>query len=96
MINSRRNTRLDECASKFNPASVITAERWEQLQKEHIGFLRLKQVVDLTGRSKSSIYSGARAGTFPMWVNIGANSTAWKKADVMAWIESRPYACETA
>lgn len=96
MIDTRRNARLDEGASVWNSALHISAERWEQLQREHAGFLRLKQVVELTGKSKSQIYANGRAGTFPMWILIGPNSTAWRAADVFAWIESRPYACEAA
>ncbi len=95
-LDARRNTRLDEGAAKWDSASHISAERWEQLQKERDGFLRLKRVVELTGKSRSAIYRDARAGLFPMWILIGPNSTAWRAADVFAWIESRPYACETA
>lgn len=96
MIDTREKARLNEGASMWSQFPLISPERWEQLQKEHEGFLRLKRVVELTGKSKSQIYADGRAGTFPMWVRIGPNSTAWRAADVFAWIESRPYACEAA
>ena len=95
-IDTRRTTRLDEGAAKWDSASHISAERWEQLQKEREGVLKLRRVVELTGKSRSAIYRDARAGRFPMWVITGPNSTAWRAADVFAWIESRPYACEAA
>ena len=95
MKDSRKKVRLNEGASMWSPIPLISAERWEQLQKEHAGFLRLKQVVELTRKSKTQIYADGRAGTFPMRVHAGPNFTAWKAADVFAWIESRPYACET-
>jgi prophage regulatory protein len=52
-------------------------------------FLRLSQVIDVTGLSRSSIYAYMAAGTFPTAVNIGARSIAWAESDVTAWISSR-------
>ena len=92
--DTRRIARLDNGASIWNPVPLISAERLAELEKEHAGVLRLKQVVELSGKSKSQIYRGGRDGTFPMWVRIGANSTGWRAWEVHAWIESRPYACD--
>jgi prophage regulatory protein len=47
--------------------------------------LRLKQVVEMTGLSRSSIY---RHG--PPRRQVGPNAVGWLESDVMQWIQSRP------
>lgn len=54
--------------------------------------LRIRQVQEATGRSRSSIYIGIRDGTFPLPVRVGARAIAWHAHEVAAWIESRPRA----
>ena len=40
-------------------------------------FLRLRQVIEATGRSRSSIYEAIKEGTFPPPIPIGARAVAW-------------------
>lgn len=68
------------------------AERLEALRASDPGFIRLPRVVALTGLSKSTVWDRSRLGTFPAPVKIGEHATAWKKAEVLAWMESRPSA----
>lgn len=51
--------------------------------------LRLPEVVQITGRSKTMIYADARAGRFPKGFLIGARARAWAPSDVMDWLENR-------
>ncbi len=51
-----------------------------QGEKEHIGLLPV---------SPAQIWRWVRAGTFPQPVKLGPNLTAWRAADVQAWLESR-------
>ena len=48
--------------------------------------IRLKQVMELTGKSRSSIYADK---SFPQRIQIGARSVAWDKQEVLDWIEQR-------
>lgn len=52
------------------------------------GLLRLPQVVALVGVSKSHWWALVRAGRAPAAVRIGTRCTAWRAADVAAWIEA--------
>ena len=52
--------------------------------------LRLPQVRDLTGLSRSTIYRKMAKGEFPDQVQIGERAVGWKAVDIAAWIESRP------
>ena len=48
--------------------------------------IRLKQVVAETGISRSSIYRGIKAGTFPNLVPLGARAVGWRRGDIDAWL----------
>ena len=51
--------------------------------------LRLPRVIELTGRSRPSIYVAIRAGTFPNPVKIGQRAVAWVSTDIEHWISER-------
>lgn len=48
--------------------------------------LRLKNVIELTGKSRSAIYADK---TFPGSIAIGPRSVAWDAAEIHDWIEER-------
>ncbi|XVJ70355.1 MAG: AlpA family phage regulatory protein [Rhizobacter sp.] len=52
--------------------------------------LRLSEVMRRTGLGKSSIYAGAKSGTFPSPVQIGGRAVAWHEHEIDAWIDARP------
>ena len=66
-------------------------DAWEKLKEKFNGVYRLKKVCELTGLSKTTIYSRVREGTFPRFVKSGT-MTAWRAADVQAWLEELDYA----
>lgn len=51
--------------------------------------LRLRQVINLIGISRSSIYQLERDGRFPKRVAIGPRSVAWRESEILEWIASR-------
>jgi len=51
--------------------------------------LRLPVVIKKAGISRSSIYAGVKAKTFPKPIDLGERSIGWLEADVDSWIESR-------
>ena len=50
---------------------------------------RIKEVVQLTGLSSSSIYKQIRLGNFPRGVKLTSRSTGWSSDDIDDWIKSR-------
>ena len=54
--------------------------------------LRRREVEDMTGLSRSSIYRLMKLGLFPRPVKVGRSAVRWNKSAVAAWIESRPVA----
>jgi prophage regulatory protein len=54
-----------------------------------IYFLRLPQVKQLTGLSRSSIYAKIQNGDFPSPINLGGRAVAWIDHEVEDWIRER-------
>lgn len=59
---------------------------------EHLAtdLVRLPTVLRATGLSRPSVYRLARAGKFPRPRKLGERASAWRWADVLGWINSRP------
>jgi prophage regulatory protein len=53
-------------------------------------FLRIRQVMQLTGLSRMTIYRLELAGEFPKRRQLSKNSVAWLDTDITQWAESRP------
>ena len=51
--------------------------------------LRLPDVIERVGFSRSSIYAFVDNGTFPMPVQIGIRAVGWLDSDVDDWISDR-------
>ena len=55
--------------------------------------LRLWQVKELTGLSRSTIYAEIAKGKFPRQIKLtGARTVGWHEAAIIQWIESRQQA----
>ena len=52
--------------------------------------LRRRDVEELTGLSRASIYRLISEGGFPRPVRVSATAVRWKSSDIDAWIKSRP------
>jgi prophage regulatory protein len=52
--------------------------------------LRLKAVIELTGLCRSNVYRLEAEGTFPARVRLSERASAWRREEVVAWIEARP------
>lgn len=51
--------------------------------------VRTKELVHLTGRSRTSIWRDELEGSFPQRVRIGRNAVGWRLSQVMAWLAAR-------
>lgn len=67
----------------------LDAERLEALKKDYPGLIRLPRVKELTSLGKTTIYSMLHAGRFPDRMKLSPTVSAWRYADVMAWIEEQ-------
>lgn len=54
--------------------------------------LRRRQVEELTGLSRASIYRLMGSGRFPQPVRVSDTAVRWKLSDITIWMESRPVA----
>ena len=55
-------------------------------------FLRIRQVMQLTGLSRMTIYRLELSGKFQQRRRLSQNSVAWLESDIELWAESRPIA----
>ena len=69
----------------------MTAQaRTAETAHQHIDrMLRRKEVEQITARSRSAIYEGMAAGTFPKPVKIGSRAVAWPESVIRNWIAER-------
>ena len=51
--------------------------------------IRKCRVLEMTGRSYSSIYRDEKAGRFPPRVRLGPNSVGWYEHEVQDWVQTR-------
>ncbi len=54
-----------------------------------MNILRLPEVRQRTGRSRSRIYADVQAGKFPKPINIGPRAIGWIQSEVDDWIAAR-------
>lgn len=52
-------------------------------------FLRIRQVIERVGLSRSAVYALAKSGQFPAPIKIGQRASAWLASDVDDWQKQR-------
>ena len=61
-----------------------------------VTLIRIRDVVSMTGISKSQVYRLANMGAFPKPTRLTAQSVAWVKQEVQAWIDDKVQARDSA
>ncbi|MBF8725467.1 helix-turn-helix transcriptional regulator [Pseudomonas putida] len=51
-------------------------------------FMRINEVIAVTGLGRNTIYRRMREGTFPKQIRLGPNSVAWLESSISAWMSS--------
>lgn len=59
------------------------------IDMEDLRVLRLEEVKQIVGVSRSTIYSWMKDGHFPESVSLGPRSVGWLSSDISAWIQHR-------
>jgi excisionase family DNA binding protein len=52
-------------------------------------YINIREVMERLGLSKATIYSWAKAGTFPKQKKFGC-STRWSLHEIEEWVKTRP------
>lgn len=50
--------------------------------------IRLREVLEICGKSRSSVYESIKRGEFPAPVKLCGRSSAWVKSEVIQWAEA--------
>ena len=51
--------------------------------------LRVREVLEMTGMSRSFIYAQMAEGTFPKQIHLGPRTIVWNEREVVQWMEDR-------
>jgi prophage regulatory protein len=63
----------------------VALERRAPSNRADVRFLRLKEVLAICGKSRSSVYDAIKKGEFPKPVKLSGRSSAWIKSEVEQW-----------
>lgn len=70
----------------FVAVRIVTVEEDMADEKDLDRFLRLNEVLHVTGLGRNTVYRRIREGTFPKQVRIGPNSVAWRQSAIAKWM----------
>lgn len=65
---------------------VSTPTTTEQVAE--VKFIKLTEVLAISGKSRSSIYDAIKKGEFPAPVKVGGRASAWIKSEVLQWTQN--------
>lgn len=51
--------------------------------------MKLNEVINTTGLSRSSIYAYMSKGNFPKPIQLGPRAVAWVEGEVVAWLQEK-------
>ena len=57
--------------------------------KNNNRFLKLKEVMNITGIARSTIYFWMKQRLFPTPIKLGERSIGWLEADIESWMDER-------
>lgn len=52
--------------------------------------LRTKDVLNMLGISRTTLYAWMQEGSFPPNIKLGSRAVGWRAADIEAWLAKRP------
>lgn len=85
MTNDCRNINHD--GAELAPVLAFVGRETEPRTRKR--FLRLAEVKNVTGLSRSTIYEEIAAGEFPRPINITGRCVAWIESEVHQWMDLR-------
>lgn len=70
-------------------AAVSIAKEHLQRRLEPERIYRLRDLMQLTGLSRSTIYGLIQEGKFPSPIKLTKRASGWRSSDIATWIASR-------
>jgi prophage regulatory protein len=61
----------------------------DKIQNTEHQIIKLPSVINISGLSRTTIYSRIEKGTFPKQISLGERSVGWIKSEILEWINSR-------
>jgi prophage regulatory protein len=55
---------------------------------DEVRFIKLREVLAICGKSRSSVYAAIKTGAFPAPVKLSERSSAWVKSEVLQWAQA--------
>ncbi len=68
------------------PEQKMSIEQTQTRDKQASDLIRIKEVMSMTGLSRSSIYTYKNKGEFPSPIQLSSRSVAWVRVDVEQWV----------
>lgn len=59
------------------------------IQNTEHQIIKLPSVINMSGLSRTTLYSRIEKGTFPKQISLGERSVGWIKSEILEWIDSR-------
>ncbi|WP_176470612.1 helix-turn-helix transcriptional regulator [Vibrio metoecus] len=59
------------------------------MSESNIRLIRFREVLAMTGLSRSSMYRFIEENQFPAQVQLGGRAVAWVESEVQEWIQQR-------
>ncbi len=72
-----------------DPERIDDSRRLHLTARKPVRFLRLPEVLSISGLSKSSIYDRISQGNFPAPVPLGGRAVGWIEEEVVQWVYDR-------
>ena len=73
---------------KHEKSVLFRERRAQQPTTAEVRFLRLREVMAISGKSRSSLYEAIKEGSFPPPIKLNGRSSAWVNSEVMQWAQS--------
>ena len=82
---------LSEAFEKQREETLKPTVEIQQPKKDEslCDLVRMREVIQMTSLSRSSIYSLQNKNKFPQSIQLGIRAVAWVRADILNWIEEK-------
>lgn len=84
-LSERTSAWIESEVEAFMNARI--AERDQPAQTPDVSiYLRMGEVMRMTGMTHAMIYDGVRAKTFPKWADLPKRGSGWLKTEIEVWL----------
>jgi len=75
-------------AEKTPEQTRTTLLQIQPISPTELSFIRLREVLMISGMSRTTIYESIKKGAFPSPVKLGGRSSGWVKSEVLQWAQN--------